>query len=82
MICNVFVPTTNGGSAGGTLLGIEVAEAIQTVSKVISGGEPLARELLLAAGAQEAVSVPRLLTVGHSPGGDGLAKENDKALLK
>lgn len=80
VICNTFVPTTNGGGAGGTLLGIEVAEAVQTVSKVISGGKPLARQLLLAAGAQEAVLVPRLLAVGHTTSGDGLAKKNGKPL--
>lgn len=74
------MPTANGGGAGGTLLGIEVAEAVQTVSKVISGGEPLAKQLLLAAGAQEAVLVPRLLAVGHTTGGDGLAKKNGNPL--
>lgn len=74
------MPTTNGGGAGGTLLGIEVAEAVQTVSKVISGGKPLTRQLLLAAGAQEAVLVPRLLAVGHTTSGDGLAKKNGKPL--
>lgn len=72
------MPTANGGSAGGTLLGIEVAEAVQTVSKVISGGKPLARQLLLAAGAQEAVLVPRLLAVGHTTSGDCLAKRKSE----
>lgn len=62
----------NGGGAGGTLLGIEVAEAVETIGKVISRGKPLARQLLLAASAQEAVLVPGLLTVGHSASGDGL----------
>ncbi len=28
--------TTNGGGAGGALLGIQVAEAVQTIGKVIS----------------------------------------------
>ena len=32
----------------------------------------MARELLLAAGAEEAVLVPWLLTVGHPAGGDWL----------
>lgn len=72
--------TTNRGGAGGTLLGIEVAEAVQAVSKVISGGEPLARQLLLAASAQEAVLVPWLLAVGHPTSGDGLIRENNKPL--
>lgn len=62
----------NGGGARGTLLGIEVAEAVETIGKIISRGKPLARQLLLAASAQEAVLVPGLLTVGHSASGDGL----------
>lgn len=66
--------TTNRGGAGGTLLGIKVAEAVQTVGKVISGGEPLAGQLLLAAGAQEAVLMPGLVTVGHPTGSDGLIR--------
>lgn len=68
--------TANGGGAGGTLLGIEVAEAVETIGKVISRGKPLARQLLLAASAQEAVLVPGLLTVGHSASGDGLMRRN------
>ena len=64
--------TTDGGGAGGTLLGIKVAEAVETIGKVISRGKPLARQLLLAAGAQEAVLVPGLVTVGHPTSGDGL----------
>lgn len=63
---------TDGGGAGGTLLGIKVAEAVETIGKVISRGKPLARQLLLAAGAQEAVLVPGLVTVGHPTSGDGL----------
>lgn len=60
------------GGAGSTLLCIKVAEAVETVCKVIPGGKPLARQLLLAAGAQETVLVPRLVAVGHSTSGDGL----------
>lgn len=41
----------NGGGAGSTLLGVKVAEAVQTIGKIISGGKPLARQLLLAASA-------------------------------
>lgn len=67
--------TANGGSAGGTLLGIKVAEAVETVGEVISGGKPLARQLLLAAGAQEAVLVPGLVVVGHPTSGDGLGEK-------
>lgn len=68
--------TANGGGARGTLLGIEVAEAVETIGKIISRGKPLARQLLLAASAQEAVLVPGLLTVGHSASGDGLMRGN------
>lgn len=66
----------DGGGAGGTLLGIKAAEAVEAVGKVIPGGEPLARQLLLAAGAQEAVLVPGLVAVGHPAGGDGLLAVN------
>lgn len=66
--------TANGGGAGGTLLGIQVAEAVETIGKVISRGEPLARQLLLAASAQEAVLVPGLVMIGHPASGDGLKK--------
>lgn len=68
--------TANGGGAGGTLLGIKVAEAVETVGKVISRGKPLAGQLLLAASAQEAVLVPGLIMVGHPASGDGLIRVN------
>lgn len=67
--------TTNGGGTGSTFLGIEVAEAVETIGKVIPRGKPLARQLQLAAGAEEAVLVPWLVTVGHPSRGDGLVKE-------
>lgn len=73
--------TTNGGGAGGTLLGIEVAEAVETIGKVISRGKPLARQLLLAASAQEAVLVPRLLMVGHPTSSDGLIRGIEIGIL-
>lgn len=71
---NVLAPSeaADGGGAGGTFLGVKVAEAVETVGEVISGGEPLTRQLLLAASAQEAVLVPGLVMVGHPAGGDGL----------
>lgn len=34
--------TTDGSSAGGTLLGVQVAEAVEAIGKVIPGGEALA----------------------------------------
>lgn len=69
--------TTNGRSAGGALLGIQVTEAVEAVGKVITRREALARELLLAAGAQEAVLVPRLVMVGHASSGDRLEREHE-----
>lgn len=70
---DVLTPSkaTDGGSAGSALLGIKVAEAIEAIGEVISGGKPLARQLLLAASAQEAVLVPGLVTVGHPTSSDG-----------
>lgn len=70
------VITTNGGSTGSTFLGIEVAEAVEAISEVISGGKPLATQLQLAAGAEEAVLVPRLVTVRHPPSGDRLMRRS------
>lgn len=68
--------TTDGCGAGGTLLCIKVAKAVETIGKVISRGEPLSRQLLFAAGAQEAILMPRLLTVGHASSGDGFLAMN------
>lgn len=64
--------TTDGCGAGGTFLGIKVAKAVETIGKVISRGKPLSRQLLFAAGTQEAILMPRLLTVGHTSSSDGL----------
>lgn len=71
---NVLAPSeaAYGGGTGGTFLGIKVAEAVETVGEVVSGGKPLTRQLLLAASAQEAVLVPGLVMVGHPASGDGL----------
>lgn len=71
---NVFAAAeaANGCGAGGALLGIEVAEAVEAIGKVISRGEPLARQLLFAAGTQEAVLVPGLVMIGHPTSGDWL----------
>lgn len=64
--------STDRGGAGSTFLGIQVAEAVEAIGKVIPGGKALSRQLLLAASAQEAVLVPRLVTIGHPASGDGL----------
>lgn len=73
--------TANGSGAGGTLLGIEVAEAVEAIGKVISWGKPLARQLLLAASTQEAVLVPRLVMVGHAASSDGLIREQELPIV-
>lgn len=67
--------TTNGGGASGTFFGIQVTEAVKAIGKVITGGEALARQLLLTAGTQETVLVPRLVMIGHTSSGDGLQNE-------
>lgn len=64
--------TTNRGGAGSALLGIQIAEAVEAIGKVITRGEALARELLLTASTQEAVLMPWLVMVGHTPSGDWL----------
>lgn len=66
--------TTNRSGAGSTLLGIQVAEAVEAVSKVITRGKTLARQLLLTASAQETVLMPWLIMVGHAPSGDWLIR--------
>lgn len=66
--------TTNRGGAGSTLLGIQVAETVEAVGEVITRGKTLARQLLLTASAQETVLMPRLVMVGHTPGGDWLIR--------
>lgn len=68
--------STDGGGAGGTFLGIQVAEAVEAVGKVITRGEALARELLLTASAQETVLMPGLVMVRHTTSGDGLLAVN------
>lgn len=81
MIIRLVMITADGGGARSTLLGIKVAEAVETVGEVISRGEPLASQLLLAAGAQEAVLVPGLVMIGHPTGGDGLIAESKSDIL-
>jgi len=64
--------TANGGGAGSTLLGIQIAEAVEAIGKFITRGEALAGQLQLTACAQEAVLMPWLVMVGHAPSGDWL----------
>ena len=75
---NICVHTTNGAGARGTLLGIEVAEAVEAVREVIPRGGALARQLLFAASAQEAVLMPRLLTVGHTSSSNWLREAEEE----
>lgn len=74
---HVYTRTTDWRSAGRTLLGIQVTETVEAVSKVITRRESLARELLLAAGAQEAVLVPWLVMIGHASSSDGLKRKRE-----
>lgn len=69
MVANL---TTDGGGAGGALLGKQVAEAVEAVGKVVPGGEALACQLHLAADAHKALLVPGLVPVAHTPCGDWL----------
>lgn len=62
----------DGFGAAHTLLGVQVAEAVQAVGVVLSGGEALAGQLFPAADAQETLAVPWLLLVRHPSCGDGL----------
>lgn len=64
--------TADRGGAGGTLLGKQVAEAVEAVCEVVSRGEPLADQLILAPNANEALLMPGLVPVVHSSTGDGL----------
>lgn len=58
--------TGDGLGAAHTLLCIEVAEAFEAVGVVLPGGEALTGQLLLAADAQETLTVPGFVLVGHS----------------
>lgn len=62
----------DGFGAAHALLGVQVAEAVQAVGVVLSGGEALAGQLFPAADAQETLAVPRFLLVRHAAGCDGL----------
>lgn len=64
--------TTNGGGAVGTFLCKQVAKAVEAVGKVVPGRKPLTSQLLLAADADEALLMPRLVVVVHSSSGDWL----------
>lgn len=58
--------------AGGAALGEELPEAVGAVGLVLPGGEPLPGQGLLAVCAGEALSVPRVVAVGHAALGDHL----------
>lgn len=73
--------TADRTGAGNAFLGEQVAEAVETVDKVVSGREPLANQLPLAADADEAFLVPGLVPVIHTACGDGLKKVSCKTLV-
>lgn len=70
--------TADGVGAAGTLLGIQVAEAVQAVGKLVPGREALPRQRLLASSAHKALPVPGLLPVGDPSSSDGLGKQEDR----
>jgi len=49
------------------LLGVQIAVAVGAVWRVILGRELLLRQLLVAVVADEALAMPRLVLVGHTP---------------
>lgn len=64
--------TADWGGAISTFLSKQVAEAVETVGKVVPRGEPLPGQLLLAPDANEALLMPGLVVVVHTSSGDGL----------
>jgi len=60
-------------AAGGAPLGEQLPEAVGAVRLVITRGEPLSCQGLLAVRASEALPVPGVVTVGHPSLGDYLA---------
>lgn len=64
--------TADGGGAVGTLLGKQVAEAVEAVGEVVPRGEALSSQLLFAADTNKALLMPGLVAVVHSTSGDGL----------
>lgn len=64
--------------AADTFLSIQVAEALQTVGVVLSGGEALPCQLFLTANASKTFAVPWLIIVGHPASSDGLQKTEKK----
>ena len=70
----VTQPTCDGGVAEGTLLCVQVAEALDAVGAVSLGGEGLSRQRYLAPCTQETLLVPRLVLVGHPSLSQGLCQ--------
>lgn len=64
---------SDGLGARSTTFRKQFAEAVRTIRLVIPGGEALAGQGSIAVGASEALSVPWVVLVGHTPGGDDLA---------
>ena len=67
--------TCDGLAAGGALLRVHAAEALDAVGVVPLGGEGLVGQRALAARAQEALLMPGLVPIGHPALGQSLAKE-------
>lgn len=67
--------TRDGFGASHTLLCIQVAETLQTVGEIFPGGETMPWKLFSAADAEKALTMPRLILIGHTPRCDGLKKK-------
>lgn len=63
-------------TASSAPLGEKLTKTVCTVRLIITRGEPLSSEGLLAVGASEAFSMPRIITVGNTSLGDHLATLN------
>lgn len=62
-------------AAGLTLLGVQVAKALEAIRAVVSGGEVLTRQLCLTVGAHETLFMPRLLSIGYATFSQSLNNE-------
>lgn len=64
--------TTYGTGASSTFLGIQVAEAVQAIGKLIPGSKSLARQWFLAASTNKAFLMPGLIPIGDASCSNGL----------
>ena len=72
--------TRDGRVAAGALLGVQAAETLDAVGAVALRGEGLAGQRGFAARAEETLSVPNLVLVGHPSFGQSLRRRNTARL--